>query len=166
MTSLNKLDFHPFGAFFKTRIAGSCSHRITNQKFLLVLTVSNFSREFRDSKMTQEHRGEGAREENCRLLEVLPVMHTYLWGSSSCLLFIRRRRGRGRDIPQGQGILCSYANFLFPLPPPLLRATPHFNLADECARELHKHRIAVSILNLYRDARCLQCERVSSVFFQ
>lgn len=107
-----------------------------------------------------EHRGERAREENCRLLEVLPV-YIHIYEGRRVVYFLSEGRGdviSRRD--RGPFVLTRTFYFRYP------RATPHFNLADECARELHKHRIAVSILNLYRDARCLQCERVSSVFFQ
>lgn len=62
-----------------------------------------------------EHRGERAREENCRLLEVLPV-YIHIYEGRRVVYFLSEGRG-GRDIPQGQGTLCSYANFLFPLPP-------------------------------------------------
>lgn len=117
---------------------------------------ANSRQEFPDLK-TIEHRGERAREENCRLLEVLPV-YTYIFMRVVELFtFYQGNVISRRDM--GPFVLTRTFYFRDP------RATPHFNLADECARELHKHRIAVSILNLYRDARCLQCERVSSVFF-
>lgn len=68
----------------------------------------------------------------------------------------------GTWYPARTGPLCSYELFISAIPRPCAR--PHFNLADECARELHKHRIAVSILNLSRCPVLTMRARVKRIF--
>lgn len=68
----------------------------------------------------------------------------------------------GTWYPARTGPLCSYELFISAIP--RLCARPHFNLADECARELHKHRIAVSILNLSRCPVLTMRARVKRIF--
>lgn len=68
----------------------------------------------------------------------------------------------GTWYPARTGPLCSYELFISAIPRPC--AGPHFNLADECARELHKHRIAVSILNLSRYPVLTMRARVKRIF--